>query len=295
MTKTYVPGETKEQRRSRKEQESTSRSLTKEKAILTPLPTTPHTSQASGTLPQKQNKNEDGEKRFVVCLKHGNKYGPEYVNTLHRMVKRNLTLEHEFVCFTEDRRGIDPEVRIMPLPQLPVTGWWYKPMFFNPKLGLNGTILYLDLDLIIFRNIDNLFEYEPGKFCIIRDFNRIHVRNYQKMNSSIFRLQTGQHRHVYDNFVEDPKHSSRRYHGDQDWIHAQIRHKDGWAFWPEEWIQSYKWEMRGKPRMTRDSRGKRNFERPGQPRVLPSTSVAVFHGDPNTHNCVDPWCKEHWR
>ena len=44
---------------------------------------------------------------YVVCLKHGKKYGPEYVNALHNMVKRNPPLDYEFVCFTEDTQGID--------------------------------------------------------------------------------------------------------------------------------------------------------------------------------------------
>ena len=37
-------------------------------------------------------------KKYVVCLKHGKKYGPEYVNTLAKMVKRNCTLDYEFVA-----------------------------------------------------------------------------------------------------------------------------------------------------------------------------------------------------
>ena len=32
-------------------------------------------------------------------------------------------------------------------------------MFFNPGLNLNGPMLYMDLDIIIFKNIDHLFDY----------------------------------------------------------------------------------------------------------------------------------------
>ena len=41
-------------------------------------------------------------KNYVVCLKWGNKYSAEYVNKLYSMVKRNLTIDYEFVCFTEN-------------------------------------------------------------------------------------------------------------------------------------------------------------------------------------------------
>jgi hypothetical protein len=33
----------------------------------------------------------------------------------------------------------------------------------------------------------------------------------------------------------------------------------------------------------------------GQPTILPETSIAVFHGDPNPKDCVDDWCRENWR
>lgn len=232
--------------------------------------------------------------KYVVCLKHGSKYSAEYVNTLFNMVQRNLTIPHKFVCFTEDTTGIDTRIETMPLPNIgKVGGWWYKPMFFNPDIGLEGTMLFMDLDVVVFRNINNLFEYEQGKFCIIRDFNRYVVPQWNKMNSSVFRLEAGQHSKVYTNYIKDPESVTRKYFGDQDWIFSQIT-KD-FYYWPTSWIQSYKWEMRGKPAMTRDKNGHRNFEKPGVPKILPDTSIAVFHGEPNPHNCIDPWCKENWK
>ena len=230
---------------------------------------------------------------YVVCLKFGNKYSPEYVNKLYSMVKRNLTIPFEFVCFTENAENIDAEIIVKELPLSPkVTGWWYKPYFFSPNLGLNGTILFLDLDIIIFRNIDKLFTHKPGQFLIIRDFNRHVIKNYQKFNSSVFRLTSGQHSDVYTKFIKDPAIVTRRFHGDQDWIRETI--KTNYEFWPDDWIQSYKWEMRQKPKMIKNKFGKRNFAEPGDPVILPQTSIAVFHGDPNPHDCIDPWCSENW-
>lgn len=235
----------------------------------------------------------NNQKNYVVCLKFGTKYSSEYVNVLYNMVQRNLTLEHEFVCFTENTNGLNPDIKTKSLPfSNEIHGWWYKPFFFNPQLGLNGTILFIDLDVIIFRNIDYLFTYMPEQFMIIRDFNRCRIKNYDKFNSSVFRLNTGQHSQVYYDFIKDPKQNCRRFHGDQDWIRHQI--KSNYMYWPETWIQSYKWEMRGRPTMSRDETGKRNFQSPGEPNILSDTSIAVFHGDPNPHNCIDPWCKRYW-
>ena len=151
--------------------------------------------------------------------------------------------------------------------------------------------MFIDLDVIIFRNIDKLFTYQPGKFCVIRDFNRKNNPSWNKFNSSCFRLEIGQHQHVYKNFMNNPVQNSRKFHGDQDWLYDQV--KDNFVFWPDEWLQSYKWEMRNKPAMTRID-GVRNFSAPGVPEIAPDTAVAVFHGEPNPDNCVDPWCKENW-
>ena len=230
---------------------------------------------------------------YVVCLKHGDKYGADYVNKLYSMIKRHTTIPIEFICFTEKPNGIDPGVQIRPIPLHPdIKGWWYKPMFFNPGLNFNGPMLYMDLDIIIFRNIDNLFDYKAGEFCVLRDFNRSIQSNWDRMNSSIFRLHPGQHQNVYTEFMKDPKYHAARYHGDQDWLYANV--KTHFNFFPDEWIQSYKWEMRGRPEMSRAS-GKRNFATKGIPNILPETSIAVFHGDPNPKDCVDDWCRENWR
>lgn len=269
--KSYIDGETKEQRKARK---------LREKEETVPAVFSPPVNN------QKKN--------YVVCLKYGNKYGPEYVNKLYNMVSRNLTIEHEFVCFTENSEGIDEAVKIIPLEVNPsIQGWWYKPMFFNPRLPLKGTVLFLDLDLVIFRNINNLFTYRPGEFLIIRDFNRYIIKNYAKFNSSVFRLDTGQHAHVYTNFIRDPKSVIRSYHGDQDWIRYCI--KSDYDYWPDEWIQSYKWEMRGKPQLDKKPRGERDFLTPGHPNIKEDTRIAVFHGDPNPHNCKDPWVIDNWK
>jgi len=279
--KQYTEGETKAERKARKNTNKGCRPLGE--------------SITSVSVPAQLPINPSGATRYVVCLKYGNKYSADYVNKLYNMVKRNLTLDHEFVCFTEDATGIDPAIRIEPIPLISgVTGWWYKPMFFNPKLPLRGTLLFFDLDVVIFKNIDNLFSYEPNKFCIIRDFNRHVIRNYNKFNSSIFRLTTGQHSAVYTDFIKNPTGPVRRYHGDQDWIRATVNDGD-YAYWPDESIQSYKWEMRGKPKYNKMPRGLRDFETSGDPVVKNATSVAVFHGDPNPHNCKDQWVIDNWK
>jgi len=109
----------------------------------------------------------------------------------------------------------------------------------------------------------------------------------------VVRWNIGQHPQIYRDFIQNPAAPVRRFHGDQDWLYAQV--KNDFNFWPDEWIQSYKWEMRGKPPMVRNQNGTKDFISPGVPKIHPQTSIAVFHGDPQPKHCQDPWCKENWK
>ena len=101
---------------------------------------------------------------FVLCLKHGTKYSAEYVNRLHRMVKRHTTVNFKFACMTEDAQGLDKDIIVIPLPSgLP--GWWNKPYMYSNDLPIKGTILYMDLDVVIANNIDRVII-----IIFIRDF-----------------------------------------------------------------------------------------------------------------------------
>jgi hypothetical protein len=227
---------------------------------------------------------------YVVCLKWGTKYSAEYVNKLHSMVKRNLTLPYEFVCFTENTQGINKQIRCEPLPNLPLQGWWYKLWFLSNDFPLDGTILFLDLDLIIFNNIDKLFMFKPDNFCSIRDFNRSLNIRWERINSSVFKFQSKKYKHVFDNFINDSQTHIRKFHGDQDFM---FKHINDNVFWPDEWIQSYKWEMRSRTELTKID-GKRNFKTIGTPVIKHDTKIAVFHGEPNPQDCKDPWVIQHW-
>ena len=158
------------------------------------------------------------------------------------------------------------------------------------RYRFGGTVLFLDLDLIVFRNIDNLFSYKPGRFCIIRDFNRKFHMNWNRMNSSVFRFETSEHSKYYTEFSKHNQKYTRRYKGDQDFMYAVVR---DFEFWPDDWIESYKWEMRGRQHLKLIN-GKRNFVTPADPIVKHNTNIAVFHGEPNMSECIDEWPAKNW-
>ena len=206
------------------------------------------------------------------------------------MVAKNLTLPYQFVCFTENTQGINRDTRCEPLPQLPLEGWWYKLWFLSKEFPLNGNILFLDLDLIVFRNIDDFFSYNPRTFCIIRDFNRSVSAIWNRYNSSVFRFESHRYHNIYDRFIKNPSSNVQRYRGDQEYLYQHLKPV---TFWPDEWIQSYKWEMRDRKDIVKID-GKRLFKNQAAPKIKKNTRVAVFHGEPNIHDCQDEWVVKHW-
>lgn len=212
------------------------------------------------------------------------------------MVSRNLSLPHKFICFTEDPEGLDSQIEIFPLEEMGLAGdfraWWYKLKVFDKDLGIQGTLLFLDLDVTIISNIDCLFEYNPNKFCIIQDFLRIKDPNYAVKNSSVFRMEIGSHPTVWDDFVKFKDQITAGFAGDQDWISARINEA---VVWPHDWVISYRWEL--KKQLENDPSKRISYELESQPPK--DCCILVFHGTPSPHEVVDipnpdPLIKRHW-
>ena len=234
------------------------------------------------------------EKYYIVCLKHGTLYSADYVNRLYNMVKRNCTLDYEFVCLTDDPKGINSNVKILPLPG-GIAGWWCKPYMFSKDLPLNGTVLYMDLDVVISSNIDKLITWQPNQWCTIRDFTRVMRPKWQKYNSSVVRFKTGALDFVWTEYEKNKVEIQRRLHGDQDWLWEATRHKQAMLY-PDSWVQSWKWEVRKdktfKPGGLRGRRTFNKIDNLAKPNI--ECSICVFHGDPNPEMVEDKWVVDNW-
>ena len=231
----------------------------------------------------------------ILCLKHGTKYSSEYVNKLYRMVSRNCTLEFSFFCITDDPRGLDENINTIPTPP-GLQGWWCKPYIFSADLPIEGTILYMDLDVVIAGNIDKLFTYQPNNWCTVRDFTRAMRPNWPKYNSSVVRFNAGDLDFVWQDFKDDPVTIQRKFFGDQDYLYDATYKKKAAMLYPDSWVLSWKWEVRKDK--TFEPGGRKGFKKLKNiehvtPRV--ECCVCVFHGDPNPELCEDPWVVDNWK
>jgi len=242
---------------------------------------------------QSQNNTLVKQKRTILCLKHGSKYTPDYVNNLYSMCKRHSSVEWDFVCLTENSKGIIPEVKTLPLPEH-LVGWWCKPYIYSNTLPIEGTILYMDLDVVIASNFDHLWTFAPHSWCAIRDFTRAMQPQWEKYNSSVVRFEKGQLHKTWQDFIRDPQAVITSHFGDQDWLWTS-QGKTG-AYWPDRWIQSWKWEIRKDKNLMAGSKGSRKFVNiDNDARPPEDCCITVFHGDPNPHMCDDEWVKANWR
>jgi len=231
-------------------------------------------------------------KKTIVCLKWGDKYSPHYVNVLYNMCKRHCTISYDFICLTENPKGLIPEIITKPLPNIPLQGWWMKPFVFSKDLGLKGDVLFLDLDIVVYKNIDKLWEYNISDFMIIRDFTRTTNPNWNKYNSSVFKFNAKTYHWIWDEFSANHKNITTKNFGDQDYLFNIL--KDKAKTWPDNWVASYKWEMRSRDDI-RVIHGKRNFATIANPNIPSDGCIAVFHGEPNPHDVKDPWVIENWK
>lgn len=205
----------------------------------------------------------------VVCVKHGTKYGPEYVNILFDMVRRNLSegYEGKFICFTEDAHGLDDGIESRPLPKA-VNGWWNKLYLFKEGLFPKGDrIVYFDLDTVITGNLDDILKYD-NKFAILRDFYRPNG-----LQSSVMAWESGYGADIWDYWVGagSPEIDG----GDQAWIEKHVNNPDIWQdLYPGSFV-SYKVHC------------KEMFPK--------NAKVIVFHGNPRPHEIIEGWVPRVWK
>lgn len=217
-----------------------------------------------------------------VCMKWGSKYPAADVNRLYRAVRRTTPGELTFYCVTDDATGILPEVKVLPIPDLPVLGnavmnrGWRKLTLFSPTLtAIRGPTLFLDLDMVI---VDSLAPFFEGNlaFSVIKDYKLIRYRNRWSGNTSVFIYQAGRDYGVYRRLQEIGSEVPVRYRNEQEFLSDCMRQLGELRYWPRNWCPSYKYQC--VPKLP--------FSLWRAPRLPQGAKVLVFHGNPKPEQAV---------
>ncbi len=161
-------------------------------------------------------------------------YTTEWVERLRSMVARHLPMEHHFVCLSNVE---------VPCDRIPFVnnwvGWWNKIELFRPGL-FEGRTLYLDLDLVILKDLTPIVEF-PSKFALMDNSPYRSYTNKEgklvvdRYNSSVMVFDPD----VGDRLYEDFNEACMSYwRGDQDYISTRL---PGLDVFPKSWISKVKY------------------------------------------------------
>lgn len=228
-----------------------------------------------------------------VCWKWGDKYTAHHVNVLRAMVARNLKLDHEFVCITEDATDLDPRVRVLKMPRsLEIYRRQARRIWiFAPEVAqaIGKRVLQIDLDTVIVAPFDEVVGLpEEVEFAVWRSPSR--GRHGYAFNPSFMMMTAGSRARVWHEFRKNPGPV----------IHAA--HEAGWPTRADQSIIShalatppgeYTWDHTHGIYSTRDELDD------GRKPLPENARIVSFYGwaDPaqNRLQVRCPWIKEHWR
>ena len=225
--------------------------------------------------------------RVILCMKWGTKYGPEYVNRLYGMVARHLRGPFRFVCLTDRSEGIRPEVQCLPIPELklpagiPERGWTKLTTFEADLHGLQGTALFLDLDVVIVDDITPFFEV-PGAILIIHDWKRPWRITG---NSSVYRFQLGAHADVLAKFRREHEAIRAKFRNEQAYLSDEVHQQGKLKYWDTAWCASYKYHC--------IPTWPSNYWKP--PHIPAGARILIFHGVMNPPDALAGRSNGNWR
>ncbi|CUH38489.1 hypothetical protein JSE7799_01422 [Jannaschia seosinensis] len=179
----------------------------------------------------------------IVCMRWGKKYGPEYVNRLYGMIARNITPPFKLFCLTDDASGVRPEVDCRPMADLGFEmpklrrGIWHKSRLWMVELsGIEGVVLFVDLDVVITGSLDPFFTYGADDDVILA---RNPVKPFERLGqTSLYRFKVGTLAPLWEEFRADPKAVGERWTYEQRFV--TNRAPGGVTFWPRGWVVHYR-------------------------------------------------------
>lgn len=219
------------------------------------------------------------------------KFGPQTVNVLHSMLKRCYSGSFELVCVTDDPKGIQPEIRIVPLwtehSKIPSPhGHGYPSCYrrlkmFSKDAGamFGPRFVSIDLDVVLTGDVTPLFDHDLD-FKMYGDTAR-----GTPYNGSLIQHKSGTRTQLWEKF--DPRFSpqhgiAKRYIGsDQAWIGVCLGPNEP-KFTAKDGVYSYRNEIKPKGgRLPKDAR------------------IVIWHGHRNPWDIdsqrIYPWVREHYR
>lgn len=234
----------------------------------------------------------------IVCFKwkpaarYRSKFDARVVNVLGNMIKRNYQKPYRFSCITDDPKGIDPNIRIIPLwsdfANIPSAYGSRNPSCYRrlklfsaeAKELIGERIVAIDLDVVITGDMSPIWD-RPEEFVMIKS----PTPNQTFYNGSMFMLTAGSRTQVWNTFdpIKSPKTTriKRQFGSDQAWISVVLGPNE--ATWDQnDGVYSWRLHIDGHLLMSKFNRPLSYVYKPEK--ILPKNArLVIFHG------ADDPW------
>lgn len=191
----------------------------------------------------------------IVCWKwkprpgYRSTFTAEHVNILARMIRRHYPHPHRVICITDDARGIDKDIGIVPLwpdladlpsPHGPRNPSCYRrlKMFSREAADFIGPrFVSMDLDTVITADPSPVF-HRPEDIVLFADTNPTTF-----YNGGLVLMTAGARTQVWEEFdpVASPREATRQrqWGSDQGWIGACLGPKEA-TMGPADGVYSYR-------------------------------------------------------
>lgn len=215
---------------------------------------------------------------IVLCMKWGTAFSPDYVNVLHNACRKAMRKPFRFVCLTDDPTNLMASIETYPIPDIGLQpqewyrrGAWPKIGLFDESLhGLRGRGLFIDLDMMILRDLDAFFDHDRTFVGIDAgpDWGRGGATARSELGTGIFAYDLGKYGQIPTTFRQSKDQVFNTLRNEQRFVAGQMPQVD---YWPEGWVISFK-------RSLRRPLGLDLVLQPGLPPA--DAKVIAFHGKP---------------
>jgi hypothetical protein len=214
----------------------------------------------------------------------GDAYPDIYVHRLDRMLERRLSRPYRLHCIIDRPRRLPASVSVIDAREwsdvrregMRITTT--KIRLFDPQSVPFEEFLYLDLSVVIQRDLDCLLQYCDAKseeLVIVRDWH------YDVFNTCVMRIRhCSELQSIYQAFVGG-KTYPHRWHGDQDFVHACLLdygHQDHVAFFDPDHVVSY-----------RNLRFVNRNNETAAYEAMQRATIVKFHGRLKMHQILNPY------
>jgi hypothetical protein len=153
----------------------------------------------------------------IVCLKWGDMYSAEDVNMLEYMIKHHTTQQFQLYCLTDDPFNINRSIEIISFPKdNDLEGHWNKMYLFNKDIMHLDDFTYMDLDIVIQNNIDDILNY--SRLTLIKAWWKKSEIWKNTYNSSVMSINPNRDGYIWQKFIENSDWHMCKNIGDDDFL-----------------------------------------------------------------------------